>query len=188
MSDIPTDPVLLDACCLLNLYASGRFQEIAETFSQLTIAEYVVHKEALFIRKRNVNPETDDREKVELESFISSGLIRVISINSKDENETYVDLASELGDGEAISITLALHNHCIIATDDRKALRVISKLSSITSISTLEIVKKWSDKKRIHATELKQILLNMLFCANYQPGEREPLYRWWESLIGKKQP
>jgi predicted nucleic acid-binding protein len=183
MSDIPTVPILLDACCLLNLYASGRFQEIAETFLQLTIADYVVQKEALFIRKRNVNTETDDREKVELGPFISSGLIRVISINSKDENERYIDLASELDDGEAITIALALHNHYTIATDDRKALRVISNMSSITSISTLEIVKKWSDRKKIQDTEIKQILLNMLFCASYQPGEREPQYSWWKSFI-----
>jgi predicted nucleic acid-binding protein len=183
MSDIPAVPVLLDACCLLNLYASGRFQEIAEAFLQLTIADYVVQKEALFIRKRNVNPETDEREKVELEPFILSGLVRVISISSKDENETYIDLAGELDDGEAITISLALHNHYTIATDDRKALRVIAYLSSITPISTLEIVKKWSDKKKIHNIEIKQILQNMLFCASYQPGEREPQYSWWKSFI-----
>jgi predicted nucleic acid-binding protein len=182
MSDIPTVPVLLDACCLLNLYASGRFQEIAETFSQLTIADYVVQKEALFIRKQNVNLETDDKEKVELEPFISSGLIRVISIKSKDENETYIDLASELDDGEAITISLAIHNHYAIATDDRKALRVISNLSSITPISTLELVKKWSDTKKIDDAEIKHVLLNMLFCASYQPSERGPLHNWWKSM------
>lgn len=106
----------------------------------------------------------------------------MISINSKDENETYIDLASELDDGEAITISLALHNHCAIATDDRKALRVISNLSSITTISTLELVKKWSDTKKIDDAEIKHVLLNMLFCASYQPSEREPLQNWWKSI------
>ena len=46
------DFLLLDASCLLNLYATGRLREIAEVLPyQLCVAGYVAEQEALFVRR-----------------------------------------------------------------------------------------------------------------------------------------
>ena len=124
-------------------------------------------------------------KKVDLEAFISSGLVTVMSINSETELQTYIDLASELDDGEAITISLAIHNGCLIATDDRKALRLISNIGSLTAVSTLELIKAWSEAKDINDAEVKQVLLNMYLCASYRPSERDPLYKWWQTMTKK---
>jgi hypothetical protein len=51
----------------------------------------------------------------------------------------------------------------------------------------LKLVKKWSDTKKIDDAEIKHVLLNMLFCASYQPDERELLHNWWKSMTKKNQ-
>ena len=63
MNSLPTIPVLSDACCLLNLYASGKFEDIASTLYQLSVADYVIQKEALFIRKQKSEAEFKEIEK-----------------------------------------------------------------------------------------------------------------------------
>jgi hypothetical protein len=86
MTDVPLAPIILDASCLLNLYASGRFKEIAESLPELlVVSDYVVEQEALFITYKEPG------------------------------QETFVDLAAELDDGEAITVSLAEHRGCCVA-------------------------------------------------------------------------
>ncbi|HEX2522639.1 MAG TPA: hypothetical protein VHP35_10980, partial [Terriglobia bacterium] len=62
---MPQRPIILDASCLLNLYASRKLREIAVTSPQpFVVAEYVVQQEALYIRRRASAQEPEEREPV----------------------------------------------------------------------------------------------------------------------------
>jgi predicted nucleic acid-binding protein len=178
---VPRRPLILDASCLLNLYASGKLPEIAATSPQpFVVAEYVVQQEALYIRRRASAQEPEEREPVEIGALVTAGLLQVITLNNEAEAITFIDLASEMDDGEAMTCALAMHRQCDVAMDDRKARRVLSGRAPHVSItSTLAIVKQWAELAGITKAELKSILLNIWSGANYYPGERDPLYAWW---------
>jgi predicted nucleic acid-binding protein len=181
----PQRSIILDASCLLNLYASGKLREIAETLPQpLAVAEYVVQQEALYIRRRVSEDDPEEHEPVDIGPLVAAGLIQVVTINSEAEATIFVDLAGEMDDGEAMTCALAIHRQCDVATDDRKARRVLSgRAPHIPIISTLAIVRKWAELADITKTELKATLLSIWSGANYYPGEREPLYEWWVDIL-----
>lgn len=186
MTDLQLAPIILDASCLLNLYASGRFKEIAESLPEpLVVSDYVVEQEALFVTYKESEQDEEQKRTVDLNLLVSAGLIKVLAINSEEEQETFVDLASELDDGEAITISLAEHHGCCVATDDRKALRVISERASIHATSTLELVKRWAELRNVSKTEIKSVLSLIWTGASYYPGEREPLYSWWHDMMSQ---
>jgi predicted nucleic acid-binding protein len=181
----PPRPIILDASCLLNLYASKRLQGIAQTLPQpLAVADYVIQQEALYIRHRGSDQDREEREPVNVESLVSAGFIQVMQVNSEVEATTFVDLATEMDDGEAITCALAVHRQCDVATDDRKARRILStRAPQVLVTSTLALVKQWGELAGITKAELRAVLLNIRFGANYYPGERDPLYRWWIDVV-----
>ena len=186
MNDAQLAPIVLDASCLLNLYASGKLKEIAETLTEpLVVADYVLYQEALFVRHKESDLDEEEKRPVDINPLVSAGLIKVISINSKVEQNTFIDLAVELDDGEAITISLAECRRCKVATDDRKALRVISERSLVHSVSTLELVKRWADTRKVPKAEIRATLVSIWTDASYYPGEQDPLYSWWRDMISE---
>jgi predicted nucleic acid-binding protein len=181
----PLRPIILDASCLLNLYASERLQEIAQTLPQpLAVADYVIQQEALYIRRRSSDQDQEEREPVNVEPLVSAGLIQVMKVNSEAEATTFVDLASEMDDGEALTWALAVHRQCDVATDDRKARRILStRAPQVLVAFTLTLVKQWAELAGIAKAELRAVLLNIRSGANYYPGERDPLSPWWIDIV-----
>ena len=182
---MPPRPIILDASCLLNLYASGRLQEIAQALPQpLAVVDYVIQQEALYIRRRSPDHDQEERELVNVEPLVSAGLIQVMKVNDEAEATTFVDLASEMDDGEALTCALAVHRQCDVATDDRKAQKILSaRAPQVLVTSTLVLVKQWAELAGITKAELRAVLLNIRSGANYYPGERDPLYAWWSDII-----
>lgn len=186
---MPQRPIVLDASCLLNLYASGRLREITRTLLQpLAVAEYVVQQEAPYIRRRESEQDQEERELVDLTPLVSMGLIQVMTIDSEAEATTFIDLASEMDDGAAMTCALAIHRQCDVATDDRKAQRVLSqRASQVPILSTLALVKQWAELASIAKEELRAVVLRMWAGANYYPGERHSLYGWWAAIVSDGQ-
>jgi predicted nucleic acid-binding protein len=184
MANLPLAPIILDASCVLNLYASGKFKEIVESLTEpLVVINYVVEQEALFVRYKEPDQDEEQKKTVDLSPLVPAGLLKVISMNSEKEQETFVDLASELDDGEAITIALAEHRGYCVATDDRKALKVISERGLVHTTSTLELVKRWSEVRKAPRKEIKTALSLIWEGASYYPGERDPLYSWWREIM-----
>ena len=185
---MPPRPILLDASCLLNLYASGKLRAIAHTLPQpLAVAEYVVRQEALDIWRRQPEQDPEEREPVDIAPFGSVGLIQVMTINTKAEATTFIDFARLMDDGEAITCALAIHRQCDVATDDRKAIRVLTgRAPQVPVVSTLALVKQWAELAGITKEEIRAALLSIWAGANYFPGDRDPLYGWWVTIIAEE--
>ena len=181
----PHGRLLLDASCLLNLYATGRMQDIAQSVGyQLEVADYVLEYETLYVVQPNSAGTEEERVPVVLEHLIHCGLLSVVELEGHDVLGSFVQLASLVDDGEAATGALALHRDCSIAIDDRKARRVFGELMpGVELVSTLEIMRSWAAEGPISASELRDALRAMQAGASYFPGRRDPLYDWWMSAM-----
>lgn len=181
------DSILLDASCLLNLYATGHLRDIAIALpNQFWVADYVAEREALFVWRRNRTDGKEVQESADLSSLTEEGLIQLMRLEKPAEEASFVALAAELDDGEALTGALAFHRGCAVATDDRKARRVLGQLSPpVELVSTLDILKWWAEESRIPGDELSAALAETQSSASYIPGVRHPLYEWWRSLVGR---
>lgn len=179
------DSLLLDASCLLNLFTTDRLREIIVALPyQLCVAGYVAEHEALYVRRAGSTDSEEARIPVDLSPLREKGLIQLLCMENPTEEATFVNLAVHLDDGEAITGALALHRDCSIATDDRKARRILSKYApSLELLSTLELLKLWADETRVPLDELGAAMARMRSGASYVPGPRDPLYSWWQSSI-----
>ena len=177
--------IVLDASCLLNLYATWRLRDIASVLPcRLAIADYVATEEALFVWQ--MVDETEERVRVDLNPLINEGLIEVMDLENSRETATFVDFAAQIDDGEAYTCALALHRGWAVATDDRKARRVFTEATEdIVLFSTSELLKTWADDTSIPTEELRDALRSIQAGASYIPSRRDPLYEWWHSIISE---
>ncbi|MDQ3702364.1 MAG: hypothetical protein M3442_15805 [Chloroflexota bacterium] len=172
--------ILLDACCVLNLYA-GRCMEQILRASKWTfaIAERAAD-EVLYVR--DVSPDgTEERELVDLQSLLAQGLLRVLAADHENEAAAYITFAMQLDDGEAMTCALAAARGAAVATDDRKAQPLLQSLTpAVQTYSTAGLIRQWAIEHEIDALTLKQVLRDVRVRARFAPGKHDPLQTWWE--------
>lgn len=172
-------PLLLDACVVLSLYATGEFERIlAAAVPVAVICENVV-REALFVH-RTVDG-VRERAPIDLEPAIAGGLLSVVDFASEDEAETFVSLATVLDDGEAASAAIAILRGWRLATDDRKAIEVVAGRATI--VGTLDLVRDWASISPIDDDALR-IMLGRIRDRGYVPARTHPHRTWWDRLVG----
>ena len=184
MTDTPRY-LLLDASCLLNLYATGFLQEIANTLPyQFAVADYVLEQEALHTWLPEPDESREKRAPVDLSPLVRKGLMHVMHLEHLEEELTFLDLAVSVDDGEAMTGALAFHRGCSMATDDRKARRVLGEqFPAVSLVSTLELLNLWAQDESVSIVELQAAMTRMRAGASYVPGYRDPLYGWWQEVI-----
>ncbi|MGM3305077.1 hypothetical protein ACSQ6I_03675 [Anabaena sp. WFMT] len=143
--------VLLDACCVLNLCATGQFLAILKSLPAEIVVTTVVQERELNTLQRL--QEEENYAVLEFEEAIQQGLLKVVAFESEEEEESFVNYAVDLDDGESATCAIAVHRKWAIATDDRKAISFIQKEAPYLQIlSTPEIIKHWSEKESIDST------------------------------------
>ena len=101
---MPSRPVaILDACVLINLLASGRAEDIVTGSRYRFGICSVVKNESIYLRATDLNAPP---EEVKLDPHLESNSLVVYELSSDAEKELYVDFATELDDGEAMSLAL----------------------------------------------------------------------------------
>ena len=183
--DNPPVVLLLDASTLLNLYATGRLREIASAGpNRFAVAEYVLREEALFVWQQKSVDEAPEPVPLELSPLIEDGLIEVMTLHAGEEVETFVNFALSIDDGEAITGALAFHRGCAVATDDRKARRVIAERAPLVPlVSTLDLLSEWAETAQLPTRDVRQVMEAMRSSASYVPGPRDPRFEWWLAIM-----
>jgi predicted nucleic acid-binding protein len=179
------DCIILDACCIINLYASGKMGEILDAIpANCVVAETVKDEEVLRIYSGPITDVRDATERIDLQPFVDSGRLVVAAIKSESESLAYIELATKLDDGEAITGALAINRNWAIGTDDKAAVNFFRKRApQLQIVSTLEMIKYWADTINPAAEGLCPVLKNVQLRANYEPGKTHPLYEWWKRNI-----
>ncbi len=176
--------IILDACCVINLYATGRIHQILGSISEtVAVAHYVKEKEILSVYDGPRGNERSVKKVIELDPLITDGSLIVIS-PSLEELNTYVNLAFEIDDGEAYTGAIAIHREWALATDDKKTIHVINKiLPEVPILSTLELVKHWTEITNAPPEIVSELLQDIKKKAIYEPHRSHQLYDWWKSYM-----
>jgi len=182
--DVTERRVIFDACCLINVYASGFFQSILGSFKIQSCLVEQVNEESLFIRKPTGSSSKYEYEPIELDSYIQNDQLKLVKLETEIEMALFVRLAERLDDGEAATIALAIERKMDVVTDDKKAIQTLKEeASSVEILTTLDIIKIWCESARINRDDVKLALGNIRICANYQPSKNHDLFQWWESQV-----
>jgi hypothetical protein len=181
------ESIILDACCITNLYASGQMGNILKAISRsVAVAAYVREQEALRIYSGLDGDGTRRYEQIDLQPFIDCGLIIVVSPENEAENISFVNFAAALGgDGEAITGAIALHRNWSIACDDRRAIKFFAQSSpQLQVITTPELIKHWVDTTNPPLDNIRIALQRIRMQARYEPNTKHPLHFWWQTYKG----
>lgn len=171
---------LLDACAVINLYATGQIAEIVACVEGRVGIASTVLQESLFVVGRD---ETAERERIDLSGLLDSGAVDVHSPQTNDDLSTFLDLAIDLDDGEAMTLALARHRDAVVVTDDRKAIRLAADL--VTTIPSLEIVRNWFTVRGISPGQQRDALVAIQTRASYAPGRNHPYRDWWDQILNQ---
>ncbi len=171
--------VILDTCCLINFSASGNLLAILKAIPATVAVAQVVKDEELKTIQTIKN-----QEENQLDTAISQGILKVVDFESEEEAELFVNYAAVIGDGESATGAIAINRGWAMATDDKKAISFFRpKAPQLKIISTLEIVKYWSEQASVDDLELKQVLNAIRTKGRYIPQKNHPLLSWWTELV-----
>ena len=171
--------IALDACVLLNLVASGRpLAEFAQAADVAFVVVLQAEREVVWLDPED--PE-DPREHVDLTPVITSGALDRIVLTD-EELPRFVAIASELDDGEAATLAAAEARSLTVATDDRKARRVLTSLDPQPAVtSTAAIVRAWAENRS--DLEIRNCLLLIERRASFHPPRDDPDGDWWRDAL-----
>jgi len=174
---------IIDACCLINLYASGGMTHFLAASRRKWYVPLAVLQECLYIRYEAESSD-DDRERVECQEYVDSGSITPVNIEGLEESDLFIGLATDLDDGEAMALSIAKHRGWVLATDDRKARRIAAE-HDVPTITTPEIMREWQASAQIPKAKIKIMLSNVETRGRFVPGENAAEYSWWMKGVGK---
>lgn len=186
MSDFPFrhEGIILDACCVINLYASGYMKTILTSIpTQIFVTSFVHEVEANRIYSGPNDDITKETELINLQPFIMGELLQLVSPGNEEEENTVVNLSSAaaIDSGEAITAAIAVHRQWSLGTDDKAAISFfMRKVPQLHLISTLDILKYWADTTCPPLMTLRIMLNNIRDRARYRPHYKHHLYAWWE--------
>ena len=171
--NIGNERIIVDACCGICLYASGYMRSILQTLPQIAIAEYVFQNEMKSIH----NP----LEAMDVTEFVNEGLVEILALQSEAEEQTSVNLAFYMEDGEADSGAIAIHRQWVLATDERKVIAHFqSNYPHIQLATTPEILKYWADENQLSAPDIAMAIRNIELRARYVVASDHALREWWQ--------
>lgn len=177
-------PVLIaDTSTLLNLYASDKFEDILKAIPcPVTIVENVL-KETQYILREGLK---ESKEIIELEPYISKGLLSVSCFGSDDEKARFIQFTQELDDGEAATGAIAFHRKWDIAIDDKKGRAVFAReIPSSICVSTLEIVEHTASSLMWDNETLMSTIKKISLQARFRPHKGCDLENWWNEYLMK---
>lgn len=173
---------ILDACVVINLHASRHIAEIVGAIPGRAILADRVFHECRFNPFAPAAEGSEQIERADLRALLASGRLGLIEDVSDDELRTYVDLAIELDDGEAMTLALAIHRGYTVVTDDRAAIRMLGERAPLRS--TLDLVKEWIDHEAVPPEVTRATLTDLRLRGQYVPERSHPLKPWWDQFMG----
>lgn len=176
--------VILDACGVLNLYASGQFVPILTALDHDWYVPAAVERESQQYRQ----PDPTDPDKlivlpIDLNPAIGAGVLGRCDCEGEEEAALYIELVARIGDdGESMGLAIAKCRDWSVLTDDKKARRIANELG-VAVIGTTGVMKQWAEKVTPSAEEMSAVLEAIERFANYRPGRGAEHLDWWTASI-----
>ncbi len=173
---------IIDACVLINLLATGELKSILDSVGRNSLICAVVQKESIYLK---TGDPSNPKELIDLTPFLKDRTLSVCDIQGQEEELLYVDLASVLDDGEAMTLAIGLRRELFIVTDERKARRLFLDQSADPKqlISTSDLIRHWVRQEKVKASKLREVLRNVELRASYRPPTTDRNQKWWLDAI-----
>jgi hypothetical protein len=175
---------VIDACCLIDLLASGEAEVILRATGYAWHIPSAVQAEVQYVRQHDPdNPGGYKNVPVDLTPLVKSGVLTPCQPDDPQEQAQYLHYATLFrSDGEAMCLALGECRGWVLATDDRKAILVAQQAGS-TVVSCPELVKAWANATRPGSTRLVQVLTEIQTLAQFRPNASMPEYEWWVTQL-----
>jgi predicted nucleic acid-binding protein len=176
------DYLIIDACVLINLIATGLLKEILRLIAQNSVICVLVKGESLYLRNED---DINELESIDIDNLVNQEIIQISDCETDDEQLLFVNLAANLDDGEAMSVAIALSRNWHLATDDKKARRIFTENSQDKQllVSTTDLIKEWVENEDIDDLTLKSILLKVERKASFRPSKSDINLQWWNDIL-----
>ena len=171
-------PLVLDTAVILNLLAADVGNAILQCLRTECLVATAAAQETLYVRS---DDPAQPARLVSVEPWREAGLIAIVSPEGPEEENLYVQFASEIDDGEAMSLAICQARRCILATDDRKARRLAGSLrpEAVNLLSTPEILHCWATRTRVQEDILRLTLQAIERRARFVPPQGDAFRDWW---------
>jgi len=177
----------LDACALINLYASGRLANVAAALGvRFHVVPKVYPEEAGYI----LSPQPDgrlERDPIDLAPLIQAGVILEAGAPQGAAVAALLRFAARVDDGEAMTMAVALNatpRPAGVVTDDGAALRLLEAEPGASFTTSFTLLRRWSEVAQAEVAEVSTALRNVEVRGRYRPGLSHPEYAWW--LAGRR--
>lgn len=175
--------VIMDTCCLINLYAAGNPASLLAPLGwEIYVSRQVLEESLYLLREDSESEARFVRERIDVQPAIDGGALRLCDVAEGDEMDLFVQLAATLDEGEAACLAIARSRGWLLATDDRKAIRLAGGLQ-VETITTPELIKHWADATQARDVEVAAVLKKVQAFARFVPRRASPLYDWWTRVI-----
>lgn len=177
--------LLLDACCLINLLATGITQEILWALPwRCGVPRYVAEKEVLRLAPASRQAEPEEATVIRSAYLATLDGLEILDLESEAEITELVRFATVLDDGEAAACALAVARRGGVATDDRKALSVLGRWApQVPTLETPEILFAWARTSAPADAEVGMALRSIRDRARFVPRPGAPHCEWWWELL-----
>ena len=170
---------VIDTCCLINLYASGRLQAMVRASTQQALIPELVLAETLYIRQ----PCEDDPgqlapAQIDLGPLLDSGIIEVSEFTGDAELERFVQLAGLIDDGEAACLAISSVRGASLATDDRRTIQIATKLN-VPIVTTPELVRTWTESASPEPLEMAEVIQCIERYGRFTPHRSSQYAKRW---------
>lgn len=175
--------IILDASCVISLYASEYMADILNAIPpNITVAVYVAKKEALFIRGEPDSQGLRPKIPIDLQPLVQKRLLTLVEEDSEAESIIHTNLSAQIrGQGEVITATIAIHRGWGIVVDDKRARNLFHSVAPhIQLLHTLDLVRFWTEQKGLDSVNIEMILRRIRFRASFFPNPIDPNYEWWQ--------
>jgi hypothetical protein len=181
--------VAIDACCLIDLLASGDAEAILRASGFTWHMPSAVQGELQYRRQHDpAQPGRTTIVPVDLSGMIASGVLTECQPQTQQELDRFTHYATVFrSDGESMCLALAEERKWLVATDDRKAIRVAQQ-AGLTVVGCPQLVKAWADATSPDQSTLSRVLKDIQVLAQFMPNPTMPEYQWWVDEVGKSGP
>lgn len=166
--------ILLDACVAINLAATGKLEDIADTLQLSFVIVAQAAAEVGYLR------DIIDGELVlsTIELTAPSEALEIVELEPS-ELRLYLELAALVDDGEAATIAVAIQRGIDVATDDRRARRLCQERHLAEPVRTVALLHAYAHAAGLADEQIRAIIVKVRDRASFQPARTDPDIKWW---------
>lgn len=180
--------LVIDACCLLNLLASGKAAEILRALGYELVGSPDLAGEVRYLIVGRDETGAPIRESVSLDPLESAGLLEIRSLDGPIL-DSFLRAAEHLKDADAAAVALSMALELPLATDDSRQVNVARMLlPSIEIVSNLDLVYPAASKLKLDDVTLRSLARDIRSRASFLPPKKDPHREWFLDLLAESAP